>query len=362
MSKGCLLFGEGKNYRSRFTSCKKLALTVMPSLSKHPWSFRYLLIRIVLAMLIRPAVIPILWFRLRRISLEGIIYTRTSIPSRDYSEDRRSIKVEVYRFAAHNGAKPAVLINMHGYVSYHACVNYFSNFDTHDRRSGFVLPGLGSDRKFCRFMATHTNCVIFDIDYRKAPENPFPAALQDVQDIVFHLSTLPNQYDLSNIFLSGASAGGNLALSASITLGPDVIRGVIAAYPNVDCSKHYIAPEQDYASGGIITPWMADIYWDAYILPDQSRKDPRISPLFSPWESFPKHLYLACGRADTLYEPTAMLAQKLKDAGHKDVTLGSFEAEGHSFDKWAKEGTSSAVKRDFMYAEAADMIKRAMAV
>lgn len=354
-----MLFGKGK-YRSRSTGPLH---TVMPSLSKHSWSFRYLLVRIVLVTLIRPAVAAILWYRLRRISLKGINYTRTAIPSRDYSEDRRSITVDVYRSATHDGTKPAVLINMHGYISSHArLLDDFSPVDTHNHRSGFVMPALGSDRKFCRFMATHTNCVIFDIDYRKSPENPFPAALQDVQDIVFHLSTLPDQYDLSNIFLGGASAGGNLALSASITLGPGVIKGVIAAYPNVDCSKNYPAPEKYYASGGVITPWMADVYWDAYILRDQSRKDPRISPLFSPWEAFPKHLYFACGRADTFYEPIAMLVEKLKDAGHKDVTFGSFEAEGHSFDKWAIEGTPSAVKRDVMYAEAADMIKRAMDV
>lgn len=209
-------------------------------------------------------------------------------------------------------------------------------------------------------MATHTNCFVFDIDYRKAPENPFPAALHDVQDVVFHLTTNPTRYDLSNLFLSGFSAGGNLALSASMILAPGTIKGVIAAYPPVDCSKHYTAPEKVYSSGGVISPRMGDVYYDAYILPDQSRKDPRISPLFSPPESFPKHLYFVCGRADSLYEPVAMLAHKIKDAGHEDVTFRSVEHEAHSFDKWAKEGTPSAAKRDIVYAEAADMINRTM--
>ncbi|KAF7964879.1 hypothetical protein HWV62_1951 [Athelia sp. TMB] len=293
-----------------------------------------------MAALLRSAAAPIRWLskRLRNISLEGVVYVQTTVPSR---EEGRSITVDIYRPAGQDTTRPAaVLVNMHG--------------------SGFVIPGLGADRKFCCFVATHSSCTVFDIDYRKAPEHPFPAATEDVEDVVSHLTTLPDQYDVSNIFLSGFSAGGTLALSVGTTLGPDIIKDVVAAYPAVDCSKQYVAPEKEFSAGFVIPRWMGDLYYDAYILPDQSRKDPRVSPLFAAAERFPRHLYLACGRADSLFEPTAMLAQKLKDAGHQDLTFSPIEGEAHSYDKRAMEGSISAGRRDRMYAEAVLMIERAM--
>ncbi|KZP23309.1 alpha/beta-hydrolase, partial [Athelia psychrophila] len=228
-------------------------------------------------------------------------------------------------------------------------------------RSGFCLPSLGSDRAYCSFIASRTArpITVCDIDYRKAPEHPFPAALQDAEDIVVHITSQPTRFDVNNIFLSGFSAGGCIALSAAAMLGPERIKGVATFSAPVDLSKIYDAPEKTIVTGFVIPPAMHNLFFDAYLLPSQARKDSRVSPLFAPAESFPRHVYLACGNADNLYTPAEMLIQKLEKAGHGDAVFATAEREAHFFEKFAKDGSETAGKRDRMYADVVDMINRA---
>ncbi|KZP25991.1 alpha/beta-hydrolase [Athelia psychrophila] len=311
----------------------------MPSLAKHGWNLHYLRLQLI-ATLLRTILGPIQWLsrlRYQRIT-PGAAHKRITIPSRDQG---RSIIVDTYQSEGHDTTKPSpVLVNMHG--------------------SGFVLPGLGSDILYCSLVAARTKCIVYDIDYRKAPENPFPAAIHDIEDAVAHLAAHPAQFDAANIFLSGYSAGGNLALSTAAMLGPERVKGVAAFYGSVDLTRHHVAPAKDYATGGVIPPWLRNVFYDSYILPGQPRDDPRISSAFAPAASFPKHVYLACGDADTLYTPGKELVQRLKEAGHADATFEGIAREAHGFDKGAKEGTESAAKRDKMYAAAVDMINRAV--
>lgn len=95
------------------------------------------------------------------------------------------------------------------------------------------------------------------------------------------------------------------------------------------------------------------------MLPAQSRSDPRISAIFAPVESFPKHVLLACGDADDLYNPGMKFIENLKEAGHKDAEFVGLRYEAHGFDKMAKEGTESAEKKHHLYAGIASMINRA---
>lgn len=82
------------------------------------------------------------------------------IASRDAG---RTIKVNVYQPA--KSAKPSpVLVNLHG--------------------SGFILPAHGSDDLFCREISRETAYTVLDVQYRLAPENPFPAALNDAEDVI----------------------------------------------------------------------------------------------------------------------------------------------------------------------------------
>jgi acetyl esterase/lipase len=114
----------------------------------------------------------------------------------------------------------------------------------------------GTNRESCSIIAARTECLVFDADYRKAPEHPFPAAIQDAEDIIFYLIANPDEYDPSNIFLSGFSAGGSIALVTASTLGPDRIKGVIGFYPAVDLTKQHTAPEQRMLAGVTVSVFL----------------------------------------------------------------------------------------------------------
>lgn len=226
--------------------------------------------------------------------------------------------------------------------------------------SGFIIPGLGTDREFCSLVAARTNILVLDADYRKAPEHPFPAAVYDAEDVAHYTLANPDQYDPSNIFISGFSAGGNLALVTASSLGPERIKGVISIYPSLDKTKSHTAPERSMREGVKITSFASKLFHDSYILPGQSPSDPRISPILAPTESFPKFVYVACGNADMAYDPCAKLVEKLKGVGHEHAVLFTAEYEGHAFDKMAKEGTDSAEMKERMYSGAVDVINKGL--
>jgi len=201
---------------------------------------------------------------------------------------------------------------------------------------------------------------VFDADYRKSPEHPFPAAIQDAEDIAYYLAANPDKYDPSNIFLSGFSAGGNIALVTASALGPERVKGVLTFYPSVDFTKRHTAPEKRILAGGVIPAWCSRVFYEAYILPDQPRNDPRLSVNLAPAESFPNHVYVVCGNADTLYDPARKFVEKLKEAGHIDAEFVGLEYMGHGFDIHAKKDTESEAKKVKVYTGAVDLINRAI--
>jgi len=224
------------------------------------------------------------------------------------------------------------------------------------------VPALGTHREYCSLVAARTQCLVLDADYRKAPEHPFPAAIQDAEDVINYLEANPNQYDPTNIFLSGFSAGGNLALVTASVQGPKRIKGVIAFYPVVDLTRPHTAPEKRLLAGRVIPPFLLhNIFYDSYVLPNQPRTDTRISVILAPTDSFPNHVYLVCGDGDSLYNPAVKFVQKLKAAGHGDANFLALRYMGHGFDMHTKEGTEAEEKKNEAYAGAVDLINRAKA-
>ncbi|KAL4873577.1 Alpha/Beta hydrolase protein, partial [Aspergillus spectabilis] len=147
-------------------------------------------------------------------SRSSIVPTPDDIYQIESRDPLRKIKTHVYKSGAVSDPNP-VLINFHG--------------------SGFVLTAHGADDEFCRLMSQRTGYTVLDVQYRLAPEHPFPGALQDVEDVVNWILQQPDKFDRARVALSGFSAGGNLALAASSNLfSPRTFHAIIAFYPPVD--------------------------------------------------------------------------------------------------------------------------------
>ncbi|RSL41088.1 hypothetical protein CEP53_012970 [Fusarium sp. AF-6] len=256
--------------------------------------------------------------------------TRTliQIPSRDAA---RSIKAWIHRPPNHGGNTPGFLINWHG--------------------SGFILPSLGMDHEFCDRMAHEAGVVVLDIDYRKAPDHPYPAAVEDVEDIFKWVEDQPERFDPSRIAVSGFSAGGNLALVAASELRGQFkrinIRAVYAFYPLVDLDRD---PELKKVPSPInpFPLFSLCLFATCYMPRVEERKNPRVSPTFADPALFPNTIMIITCSAENLSPEAEEMAEKLK-AGGANVEVVQLENAPHGFDKRAKPGSVAFKQREMTY-------------
>ena len=104
---------------------------------------------------------------------------------------------------------------------------------------GFIGGNSSTLLNQCRLIAEKANCTVISLDYRLAPETPFPGALHDsyeaVQWIVNHQKYLG--FKNSQIFVAGDSAGGNLAVGCGLLDKNGYIKQVISIYGALDLQK-----------------------------------------------------------------------------------------------------------------------------
>jgi acetyl esterase/lipase len=173
--------------------------------------------------------------------------------------------------------------------------------------SGFMMPMHGQDEYFCRLIAKETDYTVIDLNYRLAPENPFPAGLEDVRDAIGYVLGHPEIYDQSRIALSGFSAGAGLLLGACGLPSPNgddekvvgnMVEKIVGVYPPADLSKEPGAKRAPEGGQGTIPPWLGRFFNDAYMPPGVNRQDPRVSPTYIETEKLPENiLFITCGKA-----------------------------------------------------------------
>ncbi|KAH8426569.1 putative esterase/lipase [Aspergillus melleus] len=257
------------------------------------------------------------------------------IQSRDAE---RTIKAHVYRSASAPTPSP-VLLNFHG--------------------SGFIIPQHGSDDEFCRQVSRETSYTVLDIQYRLAPENPFPAAVNDVEDVVNWVLQRPGEFDLSRVAISGFSAGGNLALGASATLFPrDTFRSVLAFYPPLDLYTDPAEKTFPDAEGKPIPPFVARLFDSCYIPSSVDARDPRISPSYAQPERFPDRILVITAGGDNLAGEAEALAAKIEKEPGRHVVCQRMRGCNHGWDKRAAPGTVQGEAKEKAYALAVSMLAR----
>ena len=212
---------------------------------------------------------------------------------------------------------------------------------------GWTIGDLETHHPFCHLLAARTNCSLMSIDYRLAPEHPFPAAHNDAMAasrwIIDNLNALaPNN---GEVVIAGDSAGGNLTLATAARM-PDEprLRGCLMIYP---ATQHYHAAVRSYVehakSGPLTTPimrWFTDTY-----LNGMAPADPSIEIMFpgrrTPFHGFPRSLLITAEK-DPLRDDGRRLAKTLELAG-VNVQHEHFLEEAHGFP--CSEGPTRAHER-----------------
>jgi acetyl esterase len=150
---------------------------------------------------------------------------------------------------------------------------------------GWVIGDLDTHDVVCRTLCNAARCAVFSVEYRKAPESPFPAAVEDcfsALSFVFNTSG-SLKINAKQIAVGGDSAGGNLAtvmtLMARDAGGPPVSFQLLI-YPGVD--QRMAHPSIDRNGEGYLLTKKSMLYFRGHYLPNQADwLDWRASPLLA---------------------------------------------------------------------------------
>jgi acetyl esterase/lipase len=251
----------------------------------------------------------------------------------------RKIKVHVYDSKNDDSKPRPVLLNLHG--------------------SGFILPYHGSDDEFCTRVARETGYTVLDVQYRLAPEHPFPAALEDVEDAANWVLEKPQDFDLTRFAISGFSAGGNLALAtASGVFEKDTFKSVLTFYPStnkfMDAGDRK-APDTSLKGGPVA---MSRLFDECYIPPTVDKKNPLVSPSFASAHAFPHNVLFITAACDNLCLEAEALAARIKVAdGSRNVVTTRMEKCVHAWDKRTRPGTIQEKAKNDAYTLAIEMLQ-----
>lgn len=151
---------------------------------------------------------------------------------------------------------------------------------------GWVMGDLDSHDNLSRRLAANSDAIVVAVDYRLAPENIFPAALDDASTalrwVVANAASING--DSTRIAVAGDSAGGNLAAALSLLArdqqGPPISAQVLI-YPAVDLSNLDRPSAEQFAKGLFLTRERMAWFIDQYVPDKAARNNPLVSPLLA---------------------------------------------------------------------------------
>ncbi|KAL4960842.1 Alpha/Beta hydrolase protein [Aspergillus stella-maris] len=259
--------------------------------------------------------------------------------------------------------------------------------------TGFITPSLGFDDSYCHFISRETNHTVLDVGYRLAPEDPSPAAIEDIVVVAKWVLSQPERFDVSRISIGGFSAGAQIATSAAVNyFPPGTFSSLVVFYPVFDAvtlygeKKSFAEMEADAAVtgdgdgknnnnsnkggqkslkpplGGMssVPAWAGNFMRECYLANVDLKsagavamlKDPRVSPSYADVARFPARCLFVTAEYDCLGPEAEQLAKRIQDS-HIDVqgeprkvVVHRVMGCGHMFDKFVEKGSEREKRKD----------------
>ena len=187
---------------------------------------------------------------------------------------------------------------------------------------GFVIGDIDTHEPYCAEAARQLDMPVISVDYRLAPEHPFPAAPEDCEAAARWVA---DNIPCTGLVLSGDSAGGNLTVVTTMALRDNpASKPVIAQhpiYPAVSAHNDWQS-YRDFSEGFLLTAEGMDWFMDAYKLDPEDRRG---APLLHDHRGMPPSLVVTAS-LDPLRDQGRAYAEALKAAGVPTVFR---EAEGN---------------------------------
>jgi acetyl esterase len=150
---------------------------------------------------------------------------------------------------------------------------------------GFVLGDLDTHDDVCRFLCTESGMQVLSVDYRLAPEHPFPAPVEDALAVLRWARTQAAAFgiDAAAIAVGGDSAGGNLAAVAAQLLAAEgmPLLGQLLVYPATDRTTVRDSHRR-FGQGFFLSHEDREWFYHHYLAGNAALgADPRVSPLLN---------------------------------------------------------------------------------
>lgn len=178
---------------------------------------------------------------------------------------------------------------------------------------GYNIGGIGSHRAAASHLAATADLPVLLIDYRLAPEHPFPAAIDDAVTAWGWL--VAQGFDPSSLGLAGDSAGGGLALALALRLRQEqrpLPAAIAVLCPWVDLTGDHPVPEARRDADVVLKPELL-LEWAKAYAGGTDLDHPLISPLFAEMSGLPPLRVEGAGR-DVLLDDARRLVERATNA------------------------------------------------
>jgi epsilon-lactone hydrolase len=179
---------------------------------------------------------------------------------------------------------------------------------------GYVTGSIRTHKALVSRISSAGNFKALIVDYRLAPEHPFPAALEDAVDAYRYL--LSQKFSPHDIVIAGDSAGGGLTMALLLKIR-DLNMAMPAAAalicPWVDLTNSGDSGKFNRGKDPVINNNQGDFWADAYA-GSADKQNPFVSPLFADLKGLPP-IYIQAAGKDLLLSDATRLHEKLKVAG-----------------------------------------------
>lgn len=203
---------------------------------------------------------------------------------------------------------------------------------------GWATENIDTYHRVCKSLARHLGRRVLSVDYRLAPEHPFPAGLDDCYAVASYLYSHVGSFGLKpeDIILMGDSAGGNLAAVVSLMArdrGEFAVRRQILVYPAVSSDHSESSPYpsvHENAKDYILTSKHLEEYTDLYITDPSDLTDPYLAPILMDDLTHQPETLIITAQYDPLRDEGEAYGSRLRECGNT-VSVLRIEDAIHGF-------------------------------